>query len=548
MVVKNIHEKLLNSIQQLLIDTKVNLPYYGEFNLHINFHENAGIGTCGVNVSSKGMNFFYSPKFLEHLPQKEVNFVTLHEDFHLLFDHPKRTITGQYDHKLSNIAQDMIINHIIWEDINHAFVEIPKGEDGKNMALFVPKEYTGKLIFEELYEWLRDEKEKWEKQQPKNCQCKTCKGSGKVPDPKGQSGKGQPKQNGDGQGQPDPNAQGQGQPGQGQGQGQDPNQQPGDGQGQGQGQGQGDPNGQGDGQGDQQSQGGQGQNPGQGGSGGKDQKPCPDCGGTGNEGGKDSTGKPGYGPYGKNPSSGKDNQPMDTWSKEQIFQDMEKNEGQYMDVHMGDDVPEEMREAMVRDVMERLASRGLSAGNIETTLNKLRKKRKDYLKEIKRSISNLIFGTIKLKTIVKPNRRGIAGLKGTRKVKTKINVILDTSGSMGGQGTFERVLSYVYRNDIEVNMVQGDTEVKWVENFKNKRKLETMKIHGLGGTILQPSVDYVAEHFNDFNTVILSDGYTDHLDLSRLKGRVLFISVGVKIPITRSNGKAKQIVLEDIDK
>jgi hypothetical protein len=28
-----------------------------------------------------------------------------------------------------------------------------------------------------------------------------------------------------------------------------------------------------------------------------------------------------------------------------------------------------------------------------------------------------------------------------------INVGLDTSGSMGGQGTFERVLSYVYRND-----------------------------------------------------------------------------------------------------
>ena len=527
MVVKNVHEKLLCSIQQLLIDTKVNLPYYGEFNLHINFHENAGIGTCGVNVSNKGMNFFYSPKFLENLPQKEVNFVTLHEDFHLLFDHPKRTITGQYDHKLSNIAQDMIINHIIWEDIQHSFVEIPKTEDGKNMALFVPKEYTGRLIYEELYEWLRDEKEKWEKSQKKNCQCETCKGTGKKPDQNGQ-------QQGQGQGQQQGQQQGQGQgqqQGQGQGQQQD--------QGQGQDPGQGQDGGQSDGQPQQGQGGGQGQGQGE---------PCPDCGGTGNQGGKDSTGKPGYGPYGQNPSKGNENQPLDTWSKEQIFQDMEKNEGQYMDVHMSDDVPEEMREAMVRDVMDRLASRGLSAGNIETTLNKLRKKRKDYLKEIKRSISNMIFGTIKQKTIVKPNRRGISGLKGNRKVKTKVNVILDTSGSMGGQGTFERVLSYVYRNDIEVNMVQGDTEVKWVENFKNKRKLETMKIHGLGGTVLQPSVNYVEEHFNDFNTVILSDGYTDTLDLSRLKGRVLFISVGVKIPIARSNGKVKQIVLEEGDK
>jgi hypothetical protein len=48
-----------------------------------------------------------------------------------------------------------------------------------------------------------------------------------------------------------------------------------------------------------------------------------------------------------------------------------------------------MREAMVRDVMDRLSARGLS-GSIETTL-KLRKKRKDYLKEIKRAVSNMIF-------------------------------------------------------------------------------------------------------------------------------------------------------------
>jgi hypothetical protein len=431
-------------------------------------------------------------------------------------------MAGQYDHKLSNIAQDMIINHIIWEDISHAFVEIPKDKNGKNMALFVPKEYTGKLIFEELYEWLREEKEKWQKSQKNQSQCKTCNGTGQKPDPNGK-GQGQNQQQGQGQ--------------QGQGQGQDPN-----GQGQGQGQ---DPNGQGQGQG--QNQGQQGQNQGQGqGQGGHNHgqgDPCPDCQGTGNQGGKDSTGKPSYGPYGKNPT--KDGNSIDTWSKEQIFQDMEKNEGQYLDQHMTDDVPEEMREAMVRDVMERLQSRGLAAGNIETTLNKLQKKRKDYLKEIKRSVSNIIFGTKKMKTIVKPNRRGISGLKGNRKVKTKINVILDTSGSMGGQGTFERVLSYVYQNDIEMNFIQGDTQVNWVENFKKKRQLETMKIRGLGGTVLQPSINHVVENFNEFNTVMLTDGYTDSLDFSQVKGRVLVISVGTPCPITKSNGKVKQITIEN---
>ena len=521
MILKNIHEKLLAGIQTMLIDTKINLPYYGEFNLHINFVEQDSIGTCAVNVTTKGMNFFYSPKFLEDMSNKEVNFITLHEDFHLLFNHPKRTVSGQYDHKLSNIAQDMIINHVIWEDIPHAFVEIPKNKDGKNMALFVPKEYEGKLIFEELYEWLKDEKEKWQKENKKNSECKSCGGSGKKDDKGDQKQKGQGQQPGEGQGE------GEKQEGKGKGQ------QPGDGQGEGQNQKDG------EGKGEGQGQGKPGKGQGEGGGG----ESCPDCQGNGNEGGKDSSGKPSYGPYGKNPS--KDGEALDTWSKEQIFDDMEKNNGEYMDKHIGDDVPEEMREAMVKDVMERLAARGLSAGNVETTLNKLRKKRKDYLKEIKRAVSNMIFGTLKQKTIVKPNRRQIAGLKGNRKVKTKINCILDTSGSMGG--TFEKVLSYVYRNDIEINLIEADTEVKWIENIKNKRKLETMVIKGLGGTILTPAVELVVDQFNDFNTVILTDGYCDSLDLSKVKGRVLIISIGVKVPISRSNGKVKQIIVDKED-
>ena len=154
----------------------------------------------------------------------------------------------------------------------------------------------------------------------------------------------------------------------------------------------------------------------------------------------------------------------------------------------------------------------------------------------------MIFGHIKERTITKPNRKSIQGLKGNKKIKSKVNVILDTSGSMGG--TFERVLNYVYRNDIEINMIQGDTEVKWVENFKNSKKLESMKISGLGGTVLQPSVDYVVKHFNQYNTVVLTDGYTDTLDLSKIKGRVLMISIGVKVPISRTNNKVKQIVVD----
>lgn len=464
MHIKNIHEKLMESIQTMLIDTKVNLPYYGNFNLFVSFNERKDIDTCAVNMTAKGMNFYYNSEFLQNLSQKEVNFITLHEDFHLLWNHPKRTITGQYDHKLSNIAQDMIINHIIWEDIPHTFVEIPKDKDGKNMALFVPKEYKGKLIFEEIYEWLRDEKEKREKQQKKDGQCKSCQGTGEKQDGQGQP---QDKQDGDGQGN----------------------------------------------------------------------DPCDDCGGSGNQPGKDSSGGDSYGPYGKNPRN--DSETIDTWSLDQILDNLDKNQGQYLDQHLGDEIPEEMRESIVKDAMERLQARGLEGGNIEQTLGKLRKQRKDYLKHIKRTISNELFGTTKTRTISRPNRRGIFGVKGNKKIKNKINCILDTSGSMGG--TFERVLSYIYRNDIEVNLIEADTDVKWVESIKSKKKLESIRIAGLGGTMLMPAVKYVEDNFNQYNTLIITDGYCDSLDISKLTGNVLIISIGVDVPISKSNGKLKQI-------
>ena len=461
-MIETMHEKIMQSCQEMLIDLTVNLPYYGNFLLFMNFAERKDLDTCAVNITSKGMNFYYNNGFLDGKTQKEVNFVVIHEEFHLLWSHCQRTTSGQYEHKLANIAQDMIINHIIWEDIAHSFIDIPKDSKGRNMTLFIPKEYTGSLIFEELYEWLRDERDKRQKQKKANA-CKSCGGTGKSP----------------------------------------------------QGQGDGD---------------------------------CPDCDGTGTQGDKDSAGNPKYGKYGKMPSKKeKDkNETIDTYSLDHIFDNIDNNKGEYLDHHMGDDVPEEMRDAIVKDVMDRLRSRGFEEANVTESLNKLRKKRKDYLSHIKRSLSAQIFGSKKQKTITKPNRRGIIGIKGNRKVKTKITVVLDTSGSMGG--TFERVLSYIYRNDIEMNLIEADTHVKWIQNVKNKRQLESMMIHGGGGTVLQPAVDMVVEKFNDTNLLILTDGLCDNLDISKVKGNVLMISIEVKVPIAASNGRLKQIVVGRTEK
>lgn len=508
--IKNIHPKLMECVQLMLVDLKYKLPFYGEYNLMINFHDGTekGIPTCGVNVSRKGMNFYYNNDFLEKLTQKMINFIVIHEDFHLLFNHPKRTVTGRFNPHLANIAQDMIINHIIWQDINHGFIEIPKDEQGRNMGVFLPKEYKDEPIFEVLYEWLKEKKEEMDKKkreqqkngQKKKGQCSSCDGTGKKQDGQGDK--------------PDPN----GQPG-GKVEKEDQNGQ-GDKQ---EGEGQGD----GEGQHDDHNHGDSGET-------------CPDCQGTGHEMDEngnpmDSSGKPAYGNYGQGD--------VDTWSVDSILDNLDNTEGQYMDSHMEDEVPEELREAMVKDSVERLRARGLTNGDVERVLGKLRKKRKDYLREIKRSISNEIFGDTKNKSITRPNRRGIQGLKGHKKMKNKVNVLLDVSGSMGG--LFEKVLAYVYRNDIEINLIQCDTRVTSVETIKNKKKLELIQIKGLGGTVLQPGLDAITENFNNYNNVILTDGYTDTLDFSKIKGKTLIVSTDNECPLVAGTKNVRQIIVED---
>lgn len=403
-------------------------PYYGNFNLFINFHEKNDMPTCAVNVTSGGMQFYYNTEFLNKLSQKEVNFVIIHENFHLLWDHPKRTALGGFDLRLANIAQDMIINHIIVQDFDYDWIEIPKDEEGKNMPLFVPKEYDGDLIFEELYDWLRQKKD-------------------------------ESKEKGDGDSE--------------------------------------------------------------------------------NKDGKNQ-----YGSFGKNPKKNGDT--IETWSLDHILDNLDND---FFDNHIQDEISNDHRDVVIKDYMERTLNatkqsrRGFDDKAITQTLDKIRKQKKDYLKFIKRTVSNLFFGGTKVKTLTRPNRRNIEGLKGKKKVKSKINCILDTSGSMGG--TFERVLSYIYQHDIEINLIESDTDIKWVKNIKSKRELQSIPIKGLGGTILQPAVDYVEKNFNDVSTLIITDGYCDDLDLSRLRKNVLVLTIGKLVRINQGNGRIKQIKIDN---
>ncbi len=499
---KGEHQKFTDLIVMLLSSNV--MPYYAEFNTFVNFYESTNVPTCGVNISNEGMNFYWNRKFVDSLTPNEALFLLLHEDMHLLFDHTKRSIC--YNKEFANIAQDMIINQIIHDEImkhdkTRDKVSIPKHKDeyfldengkqiiddngkpiknpmyGKNMGVFIPKEYKGEPIFENLYEWLKDKQDDYRQRKGKAEQ-----------------------QQGQGQGQDGQSSQGQNQNGQskdGKGKGKD----------------------QSDSQDDGQSK-------------SQDEK-------DGSSTPTDSFGKPAYG---KNGQNGVDCQSLDS-----IFDGMEKGEQLTIDNHLDDDVPESARKSIVNDFMQRLKNRGLVTSDIERMLEKLRKSKKDYLKEIKRTISHHVFGTTKRKSITKPNRRGIEGIKGKKKYKNVINCILDTSGSMCGD--FERVLAFIFQNDIQINLIQIDTEVKAVENIKCKRDLQKVMIHGMGGTTLQPAIEYINDIKNklhNFNNVILTDGYCDHLNFSQVHGKTLILTTGTK-PVYNDPKGIVKVIMIDLD-
>lgn len=519
------HEKLTESIVAMMATG--NLPYYGEFALFINFYEsknNPYIQTAGVNVTSAGMNFYWDRKFIDGLPQAEINFLLIHEEFHLLFDHIKRSVG--YDMRSANIVQDMIINQIIYDEImkkqglgsgNNPFIAVPKDMFGKNSALFIPKEFKGEAIFEDLYEWYVNKKREWQEKNKDKIQqmrkdANKCPNCGSPMNQQGDDEQDDDKKNNDQQNndQKTGNQKGEKEQNKSQNGGNQKN----DNQ-----------------QNDESSENNE--------SGEGNGNKCPNCGHEhqnkqSRQGQKDTSGNDKYGKYGQNDA--------EMYSLDTIFEGEEREEQNTLDAHLGDGVPQELKREIVEGTMSKLKNRGLTSGDVEAILNKLRKTKKDYLKEIKRAMSNHVFGSKKQKTIVRPNRKGISGIKGHKKYKNEINVLLDTSGSMGGE--FDKVLSYIFQNDIEINLIQCDAQIQNVIKIKEKKELQKMKILGLGGTVLQPGIDYVSDPKNKlhmYNTVILTDGYTDSLNFSKIKTKTLILSTASKCPVSHDNGRVKQV-------
>lgn len=213
--------------------------------------------------------------------------------------------------------------------------------------------------------------------------------------------------------------------------------------------------------------------------------------------------------------------------------------GETLDVHLDSD---EMKTqtALVKDIMEGLKARGIGSSELHSKLDKLRATKINYLKTVKKIASRMKGLAQKEKTMKRPNRKGIYGLKGRRKLSQEIVCLLDTSGSMWGE--FEKVLETINREGLVINLIYCDTEIKRVDKILDKKQLQNVDIAGGGGTELQPGIDYATKNFPQLPIVVLTDGYCDRLNFNKSKIPGLIISTGIEVQI--DGGKATNILLE----
>jgi predicted metal-dependent peptidase len=418
-----LHPKIQEELVQFATSTnkKLRHPFYSNFLSFINIWETREIKTAGVNVSMSGLNLYYNPDWFETLKPENIRFILVHEIYHLLFSHHSRTIEHGFEHELSNIVQDWIINELISKHHSNKLFSPPVDEHGRNIGVFLPKEYDGPLIYEAVYVWAKEKRDEL----LKNIKIKSIQN-----DNQSQTA--------------DNNVQNQ-------------------------------------------------DNKNEESKNGEQQIGCIKT--------------RGYGEHGKS---------FDTWSVEDQLLGNALQKA--FDQHIEDEISKELSDEKRDMVIEKIKSRGVERGDMEEILQKLNPPPSENpLKRLRSIISESSSKKYSYKTYQKMSRREEEGLKGKKRSGGIINVLLDTSGSMSGQ--FEHVLSYLINAGSDIKLIQCDTAIESeIIMIKSKRDIEKIKIKGLGGTVLQPGIDFFVNNgLNRHPLVILTDGYTDKLDLSKFQ-------------------------------
>jgi predicted metal-dependent peptidase len=109
------------------------------------------------------------------------------------------------------------------------------------------------------------------------------------------------------------------------------------------------------------------------------------------------------------------------------------------------------------------------------------------------------------------------------KIKMKQHMLLaiDTSGSVSNEELteFMNEIHHIYKAGVDITMVQCDTSIRSIEQYKGKHE---MNVTGRGGTEFDPVLDYYNANQKKYTSLVyFTDGecYTS----VKPKGRVLWV-------------------------
>ena len=87
---------------------------------------------------------------------------------------------------------------------------------------------------------------------------------------------------------------------------------------------------------------------------------------------------------------------------------------------------------------------------------------------------------------------------------------IDTSGSVNNEelAEFMNEIYHIYKSGVAIEIIQCDTKINSIEEYKGKFELE---IRGRGGTDFDPVLEYYMKHRQYTSLIYFTDGeaYTD---------------------------------------
>ena len=147
--------KTSREIEDLLVKARVSMlikaPFFGSLATRLRFID--ATKWCPT-LATDGKNFYYNRDFVDALAQRngELEYGIGHEVLHCVYDHMDKTMLGNRDRRLANIAQDYVIN-----------LDLTEANIGKKIELVEichDYQYRGKTwmeVYDELFDQAKKE-------------------------------------------------------------------------------------------------------------------------------------------------------------------------------------------------------------------------------------------------------------------------------------------------------------------------------------------------------------------------------------------------------